>query len=125
MINKTIIKLWLKTHKIQLLHSIPGRLRIKIPALDKLPDEFKVYEDKIRDCFLLLPGMKKVEFSYLTSKALIEYEVDRLNEQRVMDWVKHIWDELVKAALDRNQVPSKEEIVEQLDLLKKRLKNDL
>ena len=36
-------------------------------------------------------GIKSVEYSYLTSKVLIEYDKDKLKEQDIVDWLNKIW----------------------------------
>lgn len=84
-------KTYLMFNKVKVLHSIPGRIRLFIPSLDKIPEQMKKYEDYISSILKLKEGIKKIEYSYLTSKILIEYDKEKLAEKDIVNWLNKIW----------------------------------
>ena len=89
---KNILKqTYLMFNKVKVVHSIPGRIRLLIPSLDKFPEQMKKHEHYITTIIKLKNGIKSVEFSYLTSKILIEYDKMKLKEQDIVDWLNKIW----------------------------------
>ena len=89
---KNILKqTYLMFNKVKVVHSIPGRIRLLIPSLDKFPEQMKKHEHYIITIIKLKNGIKSVEFSYLTSKILIEYDKMKLKEQDIVDWLNKIW----------------------------------
>ena len=91
MFKDILKKTYLMFNKIKVVHSIPGRIRLLIPSLDKFPEQMKKYEHYITAIIKLKNGIKSVEYSYLTSKVLIEYDKDKLKEQDIVDWLNKIW----------------------------------
>ena len=81
MFKNILKKTYLMFNKVKVVHSIPGRIRLLIPSLDKF----------ITAIIKLKNGIKSVEYSYLTSKVLIEYDKDKLKEQDIVDWLNKIW----------------------------------
>ena len=89
---KNILKqTYLMFNKVKVVHSIPGRIGLLIPSLDKFPEQMKKHEHYITTIIKLKNGIKSVEFSYLTSKILIEYDKMKLKEQDIVDWLNKIW----------------------------------
>ena len=91
MFKNILKKTYLMFNKVKVVHSIPGRIRLLIPSLDKFPEQMKKHEHYITTIIKLKNGIKSVEFSYLTSKILIEYDKTKLNEQNIVDWLNKIW----------------------------------
>ena len=91
MFKNILKKTYLMFNKVKVVHSIPGRIRLLIPSLDKFPEQMKKYEHYITAIIKLKDGIKSVEYSYLTSKILIEYDKTKLNEQNIVDWLNKIW----------------------------------
>ena len=91
MFKNILKKTYLMFNKVKVVHSIPGRIRLLIPSLDKFPEQMKKYEHYITAIIKLKDGIKSVEYSYLTSKILIEYDKDKLKEQNIVDWLNKIW----------------------------------
>ena len=91
MFKNILKKTYLMFNKVKVVHSIPGRIRLFIPSLDKFPEQMKKYEHYITAIIKLKGGIKSVEYSYLTSKVLIEYDKDKLKEQDIVDWLNKIW----------------------------------
>lgn len=83
-------------NKVKVVHSIPGRIRLFIPALDKMPEQMKKYENYITAILKLKKGINNIEYSYLTSKVLIEYDKEKLNEKDIIVWLNKIWKIIVE-----------------------------
>ena len=84
-------KTYLTFNKVKVIHSIPGRIRLFIPSLDKMPNQMKKYEDYISSILKLKDGIDKIEYSYLTNKVLIIYDKEKLNENDIVEWLNKIW----------------------------------
>ena len=91
MFRNILKKTYLMFNKVKVVHSIPGRIRLFVPSLDKFPEQMKKYEHYITAIIKLKDGIKSVEYSYLTSKILIEYDKMKLKEQDIVDWLNKIW----------------------------------
>ena len=91
MFKNMLKKTYLMFNKVKVVHSIPGRIRLLIPSLDKFPEERKKHEHYISAIIKLKDGIKSIEYSYLTSKILIEYDKTKLKEQDIVDWLNKIW----------------------------------
>ncbi|MDY4010048.1 MAG: cation transporter [Fusobacterium gastrosuis] len=91
MLKDILKKTYLMFNKVKVLHSIPGRIRLFIPSLDQLPEQMKKYEDYTTAILKLKDGIKRIEYSYLTSKILIEYDKEKLAEKDIVDWLNKIW----------------------------------
>ena len=91
MLKNILKQTYLMFNKVKVVHSIPGRIRLLIPSLDKFPEQMKKHEHYITTIIKLKNGIKSVEFSYLTSKILIEYDKTKLKEQDIVDWLNKIW----------------------------------
>lgn len=91
MLKNILKQTYLMFNKVKVAHSIPGRIRLLIPSLDKFPEQMKKHEHYITTIIKLKNGIKSVEFSYLTSKILIEYDKMKLKEQDIVDWLNKIW----------------------------------
>ena len=91
MLKNILKKTYLIFNKIKVVHSMPGRIRLLIPSLDKFPEQMKKHEHYITTVIKLKNGIKSVEYSYLTSKVLIEYDKAKLKEQDIVDWLNKIW----------------------------------
>ena len=89
-------KTYLIFNKVKVVHSIPGRIRLFIPALDKFPEHMKKYQEHITAILKLKEGIKKIEYSYITSKVLIEYDKEKLNEKDIVNWLNKIWKIIVE-----------------------------
>ena len=91
MLKNILKQTYLMFNKVKVVHNIPGRVRLLIPSLDKFPEQMKKHEHYITTIIKLKNGIKSVEFSYLTSKILIEYDKMKLKEQDIVDWLNKIW----------------------------------
>ena len=91
MLKNILKQTYLMFNKVKVVHSIPGRIRLLIPSLDKFPEQMKKHEHYITSIIKLKNGIKSIDYSYLTSKILIEYDKEKLKEQDIVDWLNKIW----------------------------------
>ncbi|MDC7954444.1 cation transporter [Fusobacterium simiae] len=91
MLKNILKQTYLMFNQVKVIHSIPGRIRLFIPSLDNFPEQMKKYEHYMTAIIKLKNGIKSVEYSYLTSKILIEYDKMKLKEQDIVDWLNKIW----------------------------------
>lgn len=78
-------------NQIKVVHSIPGRLRLFVPNLSKVPQELKKYEDQVKELILSKKGIKSIEYSYITNKVLIYYDVNLISEKEILEWMNKVW----------------------------------
>ena len=82
MLKNLLKKTYLMFNKVKVVHSIPGRIRLFIPSLDQFPEQMKKYENYITAIIKLKAGINNIEYSYTTSKILVEYNKTKLKEEK-------------------------------------------
>lgn len=89
--NYFIKRILLGLSRVHVVHSIPGRLRLKIDGLDKARYFFKKNENiPLNFNFYRLYGIRNVELSPHSSNVLIEYDPAILRENQILNWVKRL-----------------------------------
>ena len=116
-INNFILATALKLAKIQVIHSLPGRLRLKLPGLSRFKNNIKNHDESNLIPYKL-KGILKVEVSVLTSKVLITYDVQQVTETEIVNWMSRLREILVKKLMSGNDFQSQEVTEEILSELK-------
>lgn len=111
-INNFILATALKFAKIQVVHSLPGRLRLKLPGLSRFKDDIK-NQGEAGLIPYKLKGIRKVEVSVLTSRVLITYDEHRLTEADIVGWMSRLREIIAKKLMAREDFRSPE-ITEQI-----------
>lgn len=91
MFKNILKKTYLMFNKVKVVHSIPGRIRLFIPSLNNVPEQMKKYESYINSILKLKKGINNIEYSYITSKILIEYDKEILTQEEIVKWLNKIW----------------------------------
>ena len=86
---------YLMFNQIKVVHSIPGRLRLFVPNLSKVPEELKKYDNEVKKLILSKKGIKSVEYSYITNKILLYYDPNLISEKEILDWLNKVWKTVV------------------------------
>ena len=86
---------YLMFNQIKVVHSIPGRLRLFVPNLSKVPEELKKYDNEVKKLILSKKGIKSVEYSYITNKILLYYEPNLISEKEILEWMNKVWKTVV------------------------------
>ena len=87
---------YLMFNQIKVIHSIPGRLRLSVPNLSEIPKELKKYDYRVTELILSKKGIKSIEYSYITNKILLYYDVKLTSEKEILDWLNKLWKTVVK-----------------------------
>ena len=86
---------YLMLNQIRVVHSIPGRLRLFVPNLSKVPEELKKYDGEVKKLILSKKGLKSVEYSYITNKILLYYNSNLISEKEILEWMNKVWKTVV------------------------------
>ena len=86
---------YLMFNQIKVVHSIPGRLRLFVPNLSKVPEELKKYDNEVKKLILSKKGIKSVEYSYITNKILLYYDPNFISEKEILEWMNKVWKTVV------------------------------
>ena len=87
---------YLMLNQIRVVHSIPGRLRLFVPNLSKVPEELKKYDDEVKKFVLSKKGIKSVEYSYITNKILLYYDPNLISEKEILEWINKVWKTVIE-----------------------------
>ena len=82
-------------NQIKVVHSIPGRLRLFVPNLSKVPEELKKYDNEVKKLILSKKGIKSVEYSYITNKILLYYDPNLISEKEILEWMNKVWKTII------------------------------
>ena len=86
---------YLMFNQIKVVHGIPGRLRLSVPNLSDIPEELKKYDYRVTELILSKKGIKSVEFSYITNKILLYYDIKLISEKQILDWLNKVWKTMI------------------------------
>ena len=78
------------TKRIKVLHSIEGRVRIKLPDLDKIPEKYKIHEEDVIKAVKMLNGIKDVSINYVIGTCIINYDSNLITADKILRWIKKI-----------------------------------
>jgi hypothetical protein len=74
----------------RVVHRLPGRLRIHIPLLEKVPSNWHTYSDPVSDMVKLKGGIEDVNIQPLTGRILIHYRPGTICEEEIKQWLIHL-----------------------------------
>ena len=78
--------------KFKVVHSIPGRLRLKVNNASKIPQEEKEYDKYLVQGLKMLDGIKDLEFNYITGSVVITYDTKKTYEEKIVKWINKVID---------------------------------
>ena len=87
---------YLMLNQIRVVHSIPGRLRLFVPNLSKVPEELKKYDGEVKKLILSKKGLKSVEYSYITNKILLYYNSNLISDKEILEWINKVWKTVIE-----------------------------
>jgi hypothetical protein len=61
----------------RIVHRLPGRIRIHIPILEKLPGEWLTYSEHTAELIKMRNGIEKVKIRPITGSLIICYDPER------------------------------------------------
>lgn len=77
-------------NRINIVHHLPGRLRLHIPALERLDPEWQKYEPGLLDLIKLEDGLIDVKLSILSGRALIRYDHRKIDKEGILRWLRKL-----------------------------------
>ena len=78
--------------KFKVVHSIPGRLRLKVNNSSRITQEAKEYDKYVVQGLKMLDGIKDVEFNYITGSVVITYDTKKTYEEKIVKWINKVID---------------------------------
>jgi len=82
--------------KIKILHRLPGRLRLGIPALRKVPPGKREFAQGLIGKMVLPAGITFVEPSFITGSILLRYDSGAVTEQEVLANIQGVLSALIE-----------------------------
>jgi len=76
--------------KIKVIERISGRLRVNVPKIKKIPEEWQVEDENLTSVFFVIKGVKSVSFSYLTGDVIFIYNEDITDEKKILRAVRRM-----------------------------------
>ena len=84
-LNQILLKFALRP---RVVHRLPGRLRIHLPALERIPPDLNGFEALIGSLIEVPDGIKSVEPHLVTGNILIHYDPETIGEAEVFAYLK-------------------------------------
>lgn len=82
--------------KPRVVHRLPGRVRLHLPALKRLPPLKGDVTTTIEDYLALPDGIEAVSVDTRSGSVLIRYQTSEINESNVLDRVRSLSDRVRK-----------------------------
>lgn len=116
-----LIGFYLKNlRRVQVVHRLPGRLRVKVPGLSGDGERVAPYQAVFEEALAALPGVLGVSGNPLTGSVLINYDPAATAEAAIRSWLDWAWGRIVALLqrCDREDIADEGQIK---DLLRKAL----
>ena len=99
-------------------HRIPGRVRLYIPALEKLPKDWHSLANIVQDLIILKRGIKNASIAPLSGTVVLHYSPDSICEIDVLNWLEFVAMRFVDLCRSRTKL-TMEECISTLHYLKR------
>ncbi|MDF2922125.1 MAG: hypothetical protein K0R57_1039 [Paenibacillaceae bacterium] len=76
--------------RVKVVHSIPGRLRLKLTHPGNGSQALKEYEQYVEQALKLLPGITSVSCNGVLGTILLEYDAEQVYEGKIVRWANKI-----------------------------------
>jgi hypothetical protein len=100
-------------------HRIPGRVRLYIPALEKLPKDWYSLANIVQDLIILKRGIKNASIAPLSGTIVLRYSPESIHERDVLKWLESIVRRFIDLRRSRKKL-TMEECISILHYLKRR-----
>lgn len=84
-LNQILLKFALRP---RVVHRLPGRLRVHLPALERIPPDLDGVEVLIGSLIGVPDGVKAVEPHLVTGNILIHFDPEAISEAEVLNYLK-------------------------------------
>lgn len=111
--------------KVNVVHSLPGRVRVHVPLLARVSEElFHEHKERLIALILLKEGITDLSISYHSNKMLFTYNPENLREEELIEWLNHIWERAIEFYESIKHLPF-HELDSRQEELYKNFKDDL
>ena len=80
----------------RVVHRLPGRIRIHIPILEKLPSGWTTFSEHTAELIKMKNGVEKVKIQPVTGSLLIHYDPEQVEETDILKWLKTLVETFLK-----------------------------
>lgn len=77
---------FISTYRIA--HRLPGRIRIHIPVLEKLPEDWRIFLEPSTELIRMRKGINTAEIQPITGSLLIDYDPEKMDEADILHWLE-------------------------------------
>ena len=85
----------------RIAHRLPGRIRIHIPVLEKLPEDWWIFLKPSAEIIRMGKGINTAGIQPITGSVLIDYDPKEMDEAGILKWL-----ETLVAAFLKLEIPS-------------------
>jgi hypothetical protein len=71
-------------------HRLPGRVRIHIPTLERLPRRWYAHADRTAALIALREGVIDADIRPVTGNVVVRYDPEQIEEAQVIEWLKSL-----------------------------------
>lgn len=69
-------------------HRIPGRIRIHIPALEKMPSEWHALSDTVQALITSKEGISEARIEPISGSVILRYRAEVIDDREVLNWLE-------------------------------------
>lgn len=80
----------------RIAHRLPGRIRIYIPVLEKLPEDWRKFLKPSTELIRMKKGINTAEIQPITGSLLIDYDPEKLDEAGILKWLENLVADFLK-----------------------------
>lgn len=92
----SLIAFYLKNlRRVQVVHRLPGRLRVKVPGLQGSGECVAPYQAVFEEALAAVPGVLAVRGNPLTGTVLVNYDAAVTGEGAIREWLDRAWERVV------------------------------
>ena len=77
-------------NQVKVVHRLPGRLRLSVPMLARVPSEWLRYKTDLIKIIKRRQGIEDLELSIVTGRVLIHYDPQQITPTRVLQWMRRV-----------------------------------
>lgn len=109
----------IKQYKIK--HRLPGRIRLHIPALEKLPSDWHPLAEPVNELITLKNGIHSAKIEPVSGGVILSYIPETICERDVLNWLELVARRFIDSVRCHKN-PTKKDCLSVLHLLRKRLR---
>ena len=73
--------------RLKIVHSIPGRLRVHIPAIKYAPESADSIQEQLIRLIKIPDGIRTVESNNISGNLVIEFDINSITNEGVIDYL--------------------------------------